>query len=108
MSALPKPFELFELPDKAVTSFTPTAYEEGRMTIQPRTPANAPVKEIDALRVHVTGKDKPIGLPYYDITSTTLIAQLTPLLPNAIAAKKKITITAFGIAPAKRFTVEVV
>ena len=108
MSALPEPAELFELSDKQSMAFTPERYEEGTMIIHPRNQAGVTSKEIKALRLYVSKADKPIGLSYWDITSITLIAQLRPLLDNAIKSKRKIKITAFGIAPAKRFTVEVV
>lgn len=108
MSALPEPYELFEISDKVSISFIPERYEEGTMVIHPRRQPGVSEKVIKALRLTVSKQDKPIGLQYYDITSITLIAQLRPLLDSAIASKRKIKITAFGIAPAKRFTVELV
>lgn len=108
MSALTGPSELFELADKQQVAFHVEKFVKGRCIIHPRNQPNVTEKEVDCLRVWVPNSDKKIGVPYWDITSTTLIAQLEPLLPMVIQSKKKVSITAVGVAPAKRFSVEIV
>jgi hypothetical protein len=108
MSALAGPSELFELADKQVASFHVERFIKGKCIIHPRNQAGVTEKEVQCLRVFVPISDKKVGVPYWDITSTTLIAQLEPLLPAAIKDKRLVKIMAVGIAPAKRFSVELV
>ena len=108
MSDLNPPSELFDLRDKQIVSFHVENFLKGKCTIHPKNQAGVTEKIVDCLRVYVPISDKKVGVPYWDITSTTLIAQLEPLLPMAIKDKRIVKIQAVGIAPAKRFSVELV
>jgi len=48
-----------------------------------------------------------VGVPYWDITSKTLQAQLRPLLLELIARGAEFTVTAHGEGPQKRFSLRV-
>ena len=48
-----------------------------------------------------------MGPPYWDITSQTLIAQLRPLLEQTPAKIFKVRLTAHGVAPSKRYSLEI-
>lgn len=75
------------------------------MIIHPRHQPGVAEKEVQALRVHVDRKHKGIGMPYWDITSQTLIAQIFPILQASKDTSKPIRIKAFGAGPSKRFQV---
>ena len=107
MSAIEGPYELLELEDQRSLTLTPEKWLQGTMTIVPRFSGGQTAKLIQVLRLWVPASEKPTGMPYWDVTSQTLIAQVVPLLPDIVARHGKITIKAFGRAPAKRFTVEV-
>jgi hypothetical protein len=105
--SLEPPAEILELGDRQIVEFHVLKYQLGDMKIKPRYPGAPQEKVVRTLRLWVPPEDKPVGVPYWDITSQTLIAQLVPLLDQAIKEKKKIRIQAFGVAPSKRFTVTV-
>jgi len=107
MDLLKEPFEIFELENGTSSTFGVSSWEEGDAVIHPRYPGAPEEKRIPVMRVHVPAEDKPIGVPYWDITSKTLQAQLRPLLPGLIEGKGQVTITAHGSGPAKRFSVRV-
>jgi len=97
--------EVLDLPDGGSVTFIPARYEEGEILIKPeRAPQGIRVK---ALRVYVEPATKPIGAPYYDITSGTLIAQLRPTLSRGDFTQYRYKITKYGVAPAARFGLEV-
>lgn len=106
MAMLPGPQELFDLPNGEKASFRATRFEEGQLEIRPVSQPEG--KVVDALRVHVEPADKPFGMPYWDITSKTLRAQLIPWLRNPATARRRFTVTASGFKPRKRFSLEVV
>lgn len=62
--------------------FRVTRWERVTMPINPR--ATAGEVQVPALRLYVPTEDKPEGVPYWDVTSQVLQAQLTPLLPRIV------------------------
>lgn len=103
---LPGPYELLDLADRQSVTLRIQSFEEGWMTIN-RKPPNPPGPvDVEVLRVMVAPGVKALPPPYYDITSKTLIAQLLPALRIGEYKKREYTITAYGVAPRKRFTVE--
>jgi hypothetical protein len=104
---LPQPYEILELADLQSVSLHVEGWEIGYMLIKPRYPGAPSEKEILALRLKVSAKDKPYGLPVWDITAQTLVAQLRPMLERRMYEGKILKITAHGEGPKKRFTVEI-
>lgn len=124
---LPKPYEILELADGQKITFHVKGWEQGTIRIFPEgwegrvqtmvnrrqideaaaTAMRRSGKEIEALRVIVPREEMPPGKMYWDITATTLIAQILPYLQSPDFKGKTFTVTAHGIAPAKRFTLEV-
>jgi len=105
---LPGPYEILELNDGQKIDLKPVRWEIGTMSIKARWTGAPAEKEILVLRLHMQPKDKPVGIPYWDLTAQTLIAQLRPLLETRLYETKIIRITAHGEAPRKRFTVETI
>lgn len=106
MPNLSEPFELLDLPDRGVLETTVQRFEEGSATITLRTTGE--VKTVEVLRIHVPQAAKPVGVPYWDITSKTLRAQLLPLLKSANTRARRFRITKMGLAPTARFQVEMI
>ncbi len=124
---LPKPYEILELADGQRVTFHVKGWEQGTIRIFPndwegrvltmlaRKQINEVTaqdyrtngKPITALRVVVPKEEMPPGKMYWDITATTLVAQMLPTLQRPDFKDKAFTVTAHGIAPAKRFTLEV-
>ena len=100
------PYEILELADRESRDLKIVGWERGTMEIHPRWTGAPPAKEIPVLRVHVTREIKPLPPHYYDITSKTLMAQLLPLLLERGFERWTYRITAYGVAPRKRFTLE--
>jgi len=107
MPVLPGPYEIHELEDLESRKVTVLKYELGDVVIHPRYPGAPAEKTVHAMRIFVSAADKPHGPAYWDITSQTLIAQLEPQLRAAPPAGVKIKLTAHGIAPSKRYAVEI-
>lgn len=101
-----KAFEILELEDGQSIRFRVLRWQVGETDIQLRYMPK--VKHIRYLTVYVPPEDKPIGPPYWDITSTTLQAQIEPLLPEAQRTGRYIEIRAYGVEPKKRFTVKLI
>jgi len=106
LELVPGPYEILELRDGESIELRVVRWLLGYMEIRPRF-APGTVKRIRVLRLWVPREVKPIGVDYWDITSQTLIAQLEPWLRRADFRRLRFTIKAFGVAPRKRFTVEV-
>jgi hypothetical protein len=124
---LPRPYEILELADGQRIALKVKGYALGTIRILPgdwESRVNADLrrgsidqaqakalmrdgKPINALRLLVDPIAKPAGVPYWDVTSTTLIAQLEPHLQQPGYKDKSFTITAFGVAPKKRFSLAV-
>jgi hypothetical protein len=105
---LDEPFEYLDLPDRAIMKLRVQSYKLGRGAIRPRYAGAPEVKVNRILRVTVPVSMKPLGPPYWDISSKTLQAQLIPQLDVVISQNREVEIQAFGVAPSKRFTVRVV
>lgn len=105
MATLPEPYELLDLQDKELRTFRVVGYEEDEIPI--KTQDEPKGKVVHACRVHVPRDDKVTGLPYYDITSKTLCAQILPFLRDPVQRARRFTVTAHGVRPRKRFTLEV-
>lgn len=100
------PYEILELASGQSVSLQPISYERGTITIHPRWEGAPAEKEIGALRLHLREGTKPYPPMYFDVTSKTLIAQLLPLLSAPRFENYAYIVTAYGIAPRKRFTLE--
>lgn len=100
------PLELLELADKDVLEIQPLEFELGTTNIQTRDRPKGELKNIQVLRLWYDKDPTVAGLDYWDITSTTLIAQLYDTLKDGIAKKLSLRITAFGERPKKRFTIQ--
>jgi hypothetical protein len=62
-------------------------------------------KQVNDLRVYVDPVDKPVGPPYYDITSGTLQLQLKTIFSQT-GLPVYVKITKIGQPPKARFMVE--
>lgn len=107
LDELPGPYEILELRDKESITLKIRDWRLGIMKIKPRYEGAPPEKIVKVLRLYVPREIKPAGTDYYDITSQTLIYQLLPFLQTPDFRTKTFKITAIGVAPRKRFTVEV-
>jgi hypothetical protein len=107
MVVLPGPYELLDLRDGQTLELRATGILTGEVEIHPRYVGAPASKIIKALRVSVDPATKPMGPAWWDITSQTLIAQLEPLIRTASKDKPiKVKLLAQGVAPAKRYSVE--
>jgi len=100
------PYEILELADRQTITLRVVGWERGSMEIHPRFEGAPEVKEIPVLRVHVPAGWKPAPPMYWDVTSKTLQAQWVPLLLERDYERYEYVITAYGVAPRKRFTLE--
>lgn len=100
------PYELLDMADQEQKEFRVESFEKGTMRIE--SGQRGYTKEIPVLRVRVPMMDK-LQFPFYwDITSKTLIAQLEPFLAAGQPGKSIYRIKKFGVAPAARFSLEVI
>ena len=107
MAMLAGPFELLDLRDGQTLELRVTGLLTGEVEIHPRYVGAPASKIIKAMRVSVDPTTKPMGPAWWDITSQTLIAQLEPLIRTASKEKPiKVKLLAQGVAPAKRYSVE--
>jgi len=104
---LSAPYEILEVADGETKEIVAHRYETGDMVIHPRYPGAPAEKRIRGIRLFVDRKDKPMGPDYWDVTATTLIYDLVPKLEAWKTWPARIKVTALGVAPRKRFTVEV-
>ena len=103
--AIESPYEIFDIGDGGVVTTKILKWELGEMTIKTRVVVGQ--KVVRVLRIFVPPETKPIFPDYYDITSTTLIAQLLPYLQQPTFVNQVFKITKRGVAPKARFTLEV-
>ncbi len=103
---LPGPIEFLELADRESITLKVVGWERGTTEIETLRRGREVKIEIPILRVHVTTETKPYPPSYYDISSKTLAAQLIPLLSVPTYKKWSYRVTAHGVAPRKRFTLE--
>ncbi len=106
MAELPGPMELLDLQDKESISFRVVRFEEGTTII--KTQEEPEGKEVDVLRIHVPSDTKPTFPPYWDITSKLLRAALLPHLKSPTGIRRTFSVTAHGVRPRKRFSLQVV
>lgn len=102
---LSEPFEILELSDGNSVRLKAVKFETGEMVIRPRYPGAPESKTIPVLRVHLAAGVKPVGVPYWDVTSKTLQAQLRPLESEIVGKGREFVVTAHGSGPSKRFSV---
>ena len=105
LKPLEEPYEIFEMLDGETRELRVKNWELGSMEILSRDTQQP--KKIYALRVFTPIEFKTVGVPWYDITSKTLIAQIRPFLEQPEFQKKLFKISKFGTAPRARFTVTV-
>lgn len=105
MGQLAGPMEVLDLPDRGILRTRILRWEEGEAEITTRTTPGQKVVEI--LRIHVPAETKKVGVPYWDITSKTLRAQLLPLLPGIVENGREVKIQKYGFAPSARFSLDV-
>ena len=103
---LPGPIEFLELGDRESVDLKVVSWERGTTEIHTTRRGAEVTIEIPILRVHVPVDVKPYPPMYYDISSKTLMAQLVPLLARPDFRKWSYHVTAYGVAPRKRFTLE--
>lgn len=103
--AIEAPFEILDLRDGQSVEFRILKYEWGQTRIETRLEPEG--KVVPVLRVWVPPEDKPLGAPYWDITSRTLQERLRPIIAGLVAARRRLRITKFGVAPTARHQVEV-
>jgi hypothetical protein len=108
MVELKSPFDILELRDGESKVITPVHFELGEMEIHPRYYGAPPSKKIEVLRVYVPRAEKPAGADYWDITSKTLIYSFLPFLRAPEYKGRSFKITAYGVAPSKRYSIELV
>ncbi len=102
---LSEPMEILELGDGSSFPLRVLRWEKDEAIIRP---AHAPQgKGITVLRVHVRAEDKATTPLYWDITGKGAIALLLPQLTQPGFEKKTFVLSAVGVAPKKRFSLEV-
>lgn len=104
MAMLEAPFELLDLSDGEAEEFSILRFEKGEIRIETRLEPEG--KVVPVLRVWVSAEDKPLGAPYWDITSRTLQARLDPTLEMLLTTHRRIKITKYGVAPTARHQVD--
>ena len=97
------PFELLDLADGQSLAVTVRSMERGEISFTPAGASSA--KTVPMLRLAVDAADKPAGLPYVDVTSRTLQAQLAPALTTPGFLPRRFTFTARGSGLQKRYEV---
>jgi hypothetical protein len=103
---LPAPMEILEVNDGESVTIHIIGWTKDQGIIRP---AHAPAgKAIDILRVHVPPEDKLTFPRYWDVTGLGTIAQLEPLLAGGNFKDRAFKISAFGVGPKKRYSVEIV
>jgi len=125
--SLPEPIEYLDLEHQESIVLRITKYELGTTTIHPKVltqrhlrtymdqhaltappPAGTPITvQIPTLRVFGKRVDAVSPMTYWDISSKRLIADLTPRLYAAAGNPLQVTLTASGVKPTKRYSVEV-
>ena len=103
---LVEPIEFLELPDGQSATLKIVSWERGSTVIVPKWRGAPPEKVIQVLRVHMAAGYKPYPPMYFDISSKTLIAQILPMLSEPGYENYEYIVTAHGVAPRKRFTLE--
>lgn len=125
---LPAPMELLDLEHANSVTLRINHFEQGYTTIHPKSPtprdvrifmqqqgltappvAGQPIfKQIPVLRVYGTRLDTPSPGTYWDISSLTLQAALLPILTTNASRQVVLKLTALGVKPTKRYSVEMI
>jgi len=108
LPVLDGPMSFLELEDGQSVTYHPWRWDRGRALTAAPWRAPGDVRWTEVLRLHVPESEKPMFPHYVDAGQKTLIPQLTPLLPSAVAVRQGIRILAVGTGPKKRFSVELV
>ena len=104
MALLDAPIELLDLADGESVELSVLRVLKGEVRIETRLEPEG--KVVPTWRVWVPATDKPLGAPYWDITSRTLQARLEPVLESIIASGRRLKITKYGVAPTARHQVD--
>lgn len=105
MAKLSGPYEVFDIGDGEAVQVRIKSHESGEIDIHPG--YGTAVKTVEALRVHLDHPWVEGRLPYIDITSNRLRAQLHPRIITLPPGGLMVRITKRGVAPAATFQVEV-
>lgn len=100
------PIEFLDLKDRESQDLKIVSWERGITLIHTTRRGRELDVDIPVLRVHVTAAVKPLPPRYFDISSKTLQAQLLPLLLQRGFEGWTYRVTAYGVAPRKRFSLE--
>jgi len=102
---LSEPMEILELGDGDSFPLKILRWEREEAIIRP---AHAPQgKAVPVLRVHVPPETKATSPSYWDITGKGAVALLMPYLQAPGYQTKTFILSAVGVAPKKRFSLEV-
>lgn len=104
MAVLEGPIELLDLADGESVELSVLRYERGEIRIETRLEPEG--KVVPCLRLFVPPPDKPLGAPWWDVSSRTLQARLEPVLAQLVASGRRIKITKYGVAPTARHQVD--
>jgi hypothetical protein len=97
----PGPYELLELADGQELAVTVRGIDQGEIRFlagRGTEPTTSPL-----MRLHVDAGEKPAGLPYYDVSSKTLQAQLAGLAGSPDQLPRRIRLRARGAGLGKRY-----
>jgi len=104
MALLEAPIELLDLADGESVELSVWRVLKGEVRIETRLEPEG--KVVPTWRIWVPAADKPLGAPYYDVTSRTLQARLEPVLDDLVRTHRRIKITKYGVAPTARHQVD--
>ncbi len=105
VAVLPPPYEIFDYPAGGVFESKVLGWTSGQALIKPK--ATNEEKYVQVIRLQLPPEARPAGMPYLDVTSKTLQAQLAPVLQDIVQNHRTVRITKYGVAPAARFSLEV-
>lgn len=103
MAELKGPMELLDLADGESVEFSISRWEQGEIRIETRLEPEG--KVVPCLRLFVPAEDKPMGAPWWDVTSRTLQARLEPVVAQLVASRRRIRVIKHGVAPTARHEV---
>ncbi len=102
---LSEPMEILELEDGSSFPLRIIRWEKEETIIRPKHALGG--KAVPVLRVHVRPEDKASSPFYWDITGKGAVALLMPYLQQPGFEKRTFILSALGVAPKKRFSLEV-
>lgn len=104
MQPIAPPLEILELGDGETRELVVTGYALGSTTITPRD--RMIPKTVDVVRLIVDRQSKSLFPYYYDLTASTLTAQVRPKLETITTWPRVVRIAKYGVAPRARYSVE--